>query len=78
MDERYRKLVLLHSNDMHGDFLAQKVDDRLMGGVSYLSGYINQVRAEEPKPCTYITFLPFITSGYWVRYLFSAISCVLD
>ncbi|MBQ3859973.1 MAG: bifunctional metallophosphatase/5'-nucleotidase [Clostridia bacterium] len=49
MDERYRKLVLLHSNDMHGDFLAQKVDDRLMGGVSYLSGYINQVRAEEPN-----------------------------
>ena len=49
MDERYRKLVLLHSNDMHGDFLAEQVDDRLVGGVSMLSGYINQVKEQEPN-----------------------------
>ena len=42
-----KKLTLLHSNDLHGDFLAEKVDDRLVGGVSLLSGYINQVRNEE-------------------------------
>ncbi|RRD94587.1 bifunctional metallophosphatase/5'-nucleotidase [Clostridiales bacterium COT073_COT-073] len=42
-----KKLTLLHSNDLHGDFLAEKVDDNLVGGVSMLSGYINQVRAEE-------------------------------
>ena len=47
--ERYKKLVLLHSNDMHGDFLAEQVDDRLVGGVSLLSGYISKVRAEEPN-----------------------------
>ena len=42
-----KKLTLLHSNDMHGDFLAEQVDDELVGGVSLLSGYINKVRQEE-------------------------------
>ena len=42
-----KKLTLLHSNDMHGDFLAEKIDDDLVGGVSLLSGYINKVRQEE-------------------------------
>ena len=42
-----KKLTILHSNDMHGDFLAKKVDDKLLGGVSLLSGYINKVRNEE-------------------------------
>ena len=42
-----KKLTLLHSNDLHGDFLAEKVDDKLIGGVSRLSGYINKVRNEE-------------------------------
>lgn len=44
-----KKLVLLHSNDMHGDFMAEKIDKNLVGGVSMLSGYINKVRAEEPN-----------------------------
>lgn len=47
--ERYKKLVLLHSNDMHGDFLEEQLDEKLVGGVSRLSGYINKVRAEEPN-----------------------------
>ena len=42
-----KKLTLLHSNDMHGDFLAEEVDEKLVGGVSMLSGYINKVRTEE-------------------------------
>ena len=41
-----KKLTLLHSNDMHGDFLAEKIDDKLVGGVSMLSGYLNKVRSE--------------------------------
>jgi len=45
--ERYKKLVLLHSNDMHGDFLAENVDSKLVGGVSMLSSYITKARAEE-------------------------------
>ena len=44
---RYKKLTILHSNDMHGDFLAEKIDDGLIGGVSMLSGYVNKVRGEE-------------------------------
>ncbi|MBO4325652.1 MAG: bifunctional metallophosphatase/5'-nucleotidase [Clostridia bacterium] len=47
--ERFRKLVLLHSNDMHGDFLAENVDRKLVGGVGMLSGYINKVKEEEPN-----------------------------
>ena len=42
-----KKLTLLHSNDMHGDFLAEQIDERLVGGVSLLSGYVNKVRREE-------------------------------
>ena len=41
------KLVLLHSNDMHGDFLAEPKEGYHEGGVSLLSGYIKQVRNEE-------------------------------
>ena len=42
-----KKLTILHSNDMHGDFMAKEVDDALVGGVSRLSGYIQKVRREE-------------------------------
>lgn len=42
-----KKLTLLHSNDMHGDFLAEQIDENLVGGVSLLSGYISKVRQEE-------------------------------
>ena len=42
-----KKLTILHSNDMHGDFLAEQIDERLVGGVSLLSGYVNRVRREE-------------------------------
>ena len=47
--ERFKKLTLLHSNDMHGDFLAEKVDDKLSGGVSMLSGYLTKCRNEDPN-----------------------------
>ena len=42
-----KKLTLLHSNDMHGDFLAENIDQKLVGGISLLSGYVNKVRQEE-------------------------------
>ena len=41
-----KKLTLLHSNDLHGDFLAEKIDQQLIGGVSKLSGYVNKVCLE--------------------------------
>ena len=47
MSDRYKKLTILHSNDMHGDFFAEKENDTLVGGVSMLSGYINYVRERE-------------------------------
>jgi 5'-nucleotidase len=44
-----KRFTILHSNDMHGDFLAEMrgEEGRLIGGLSLLSGYINQVRSEE-------------------------------
>ena len=42
-----KKLTILHSNDLHGDFLAEEVDAQLIGGVSMLSGYVDKVRREE-------------------------------
>ena len=42
-----KKLTILHSNDLHGDFFAENVESGLIGGISMLSGYINKVRNEE-------------------------------
>ncbi|MBQ3588148.1 MAG: bifunctional metallophosphatase/5'-nucleotidase [Oscillospiraceae bacterium] len=46
---RYKKLTILHSNDMHGDFTAENIDKALVGGVSLLSGYVDKVRREIPN-----------------------------
>lgn len=44
-----KKFTILHSNDMHGDFLSEVKEGggKLIGGLSLLSGYINKVRQEE-------------------------------
>ena len=44
-----KRFTILHSNDMHGDFLAEvkQGEGNLIGGLSLLSGYINKVRKEE-------------------------------
>jgi 5'-nucleotidase len=42
-----RHLTLLHSNDLHGDFLAEPIGDTFVGGISMLSGYIRHVRRTE-------------------------------
>jgi len=41
-------LTILHSNDMHGDFLAEVrgAEGKLIGGLALLSGYVRQVRSE--------------------------------
>lgn len=41
------KLTLLHINDIHGDFLTEEIDGKLVGGISMLSGYLKKVREEE-------------------------------
>lgn len=47
--KQLKKFTILHSNDMHGDFLAEASsgEGNLIGGLSLLSGYINKVRQEE-------------------------------
>jgi len=44
-----KKFTILHSNDMHGDFLAeaQGAEGNLIGGLALLSGYLTKVRSEE-------------------------------
>jgi 5'-nucleotidase/UDP-sugar diphosphatase len=46
---RTQKFTILHSNDMHGDFLAEVVSGsgEMIGGLALLSGYINKVHSEE-------------------------------
>ncbi|RPJ54254.1 MAG: bifunctional metallophosphatase/5'-nucleotidase [Methanobacteriota archaeon] len=44
------RFTILHSNDMHGDFLSEARSEgkgHLIGGLARLSGYINTVRKEE-------------------------------
>ncbi|NUP10527.1 MAG: bifunctional metallophosphatase/5'-nucleotidase [Polyangiaceae bacterium] len=44
-----KNVTLLHSNDMHGDFLAEMRGEggQLIGGLSLLSGYVSHVRRTE-------------------------------
>lgn len=46
MKKKTKKFTVLHSNDMHGDFLAEVRGEsgNLIGGLSLLSGYLNKVR----------------------------------
>ncbi|MBO4280657.1 MAG: bifunctional metallophosphatase/5'-nucleotidase [Lachnospiraceae bacterium] len=41
-----KKLTILHSNDLHGDFLPKETDGKETGGLSRLAGYVNKIRAE--------------------------------
>lgn len=49
MKPKTLNFTLLHSNDMHGDFMAEKKDatNDLVGGLALLSGYISKVREKE-------------------------------
>lgn len=60
--ERLKKFTILHSNDMHGDFLAEAkgAKGNLIGGLSILSGYLNKVRQEEKNTL-------FVISGDMVQ-----------
>jgi 5'-nucleotidase/UDP-sugar diphosphatase len=43
-----KSFCILHSNDMHGDFLTDETGDgKHVGGLALLSAYINKVRKEE-------------------------------
>ena len=42
-----KKLTILHSNDLHGDFFTKEENGAVTGGLPCLSGYINKVRREE-------------------------------
>ena len=57
-----KKFTILHSNDMHGDFLAEIQGEKgnLIGGLALLSGYINKVRKEEEN-------VLFVISGDMVQ-----------
>lgn len=45
-NENIRRITILHSNDMHGDFFDKEQNATLVGGVARMSGYVKQVRAE--------------------------------
>ena len=47
MSDNVKKLTILHSNDMHGDFLPKLVDGKQTGGLARLAGYVKKVRAEK-------------------------------
>lgn len=47
--KKIKKLTLLHSNDLHGDFFAGNINGVEVGGLSLLSGYLNKIRKEEPN-----------------------------
>lgn len=41
-----RHITILHSNDLHGDFLPKDVDGISSGGIAQLSGYVREARKE--------------------------------
>ena len=42
-------ITILHSNDMHGDWMPQEADGKVTGGLPRLSGYIKSVRNSNPN-----------------------------
>lgn len=52
-ERRYRKLTLLHSNDIHGDFFQEENNGNCTGGISALSAYVQRVR-EQDRPVLYM------------------------
>lgn len=60
-----RRFTILHSNDMHGDFLAEMrgAKGNLIGGLALLSGYITRVRQEEENVAAASTWDPW---SHWV------------
>ncbi|MBO4484040.1 MAG: bifunctional metallophosphatase/5'-nucleotidase [Lachnospiraceae bacterium] len=47
MGDSIKKLTILHSNDLHGDFLPKETDGKETGGLSRLSGYVSKIRSEK-------------------------------
>ena len=47
MDDTIKKLTILHTNDLHGDFLPKIRDGKEVGGLARLSGYVNKIRKEK-------------------------------
>ena len=45
--DNIKKLTILHSNDMHGDFLPKDVDGVETGGLARLAGYVSEVRSQK-------------------------------
>ena len=45
-EDSIKKLTILHSNDLHGDFLPKEENGKETGGLCRLSGYLNKVREE--------------------------------
>ena len=44
-----KNLTILHTNDMHGDFLPENKFGVQTGGLKRLSGYVQKVRKEIPN-----------------------------
>ena len=49
MEDRIRKITILHSNDIHGKFTGWKDENGMMhGSLAQLSGYISRAKEENP------------------------------
>ena len=46
-EDTIKKLTILHSNDLHGDFLPKVKAGKETGGLSRLSGYVSKMRREK-------------------------------
>jgi len=44
-----KQLTILHTNDMHGDFLPEDMNGIQTGGLKRLSGYVQKTRKENPN-----------------------------
>lgn len=44
--KKLKKLTILHTNDIHGDFLAEMKDGRSVGGIARMAGYVKALREE--------------------------------
>lgn len=49
-----RNLTILHSNDLHADFIPNDSQSMIVGGFPYLAGYVEQARNRHPNSTLYL------------------------
>jgi 5'-nucleotidase len=76
MKNKTENFTILHSNDIHGSIKGKQVAEEVVGGFSYLSGYINKTRREVGKESVLYVISGDVLSGSFEDARFEGLATV--